>query len=224
MERGDALVRELEQEASATAQRIMRTWLPMMFGADELQELCAAYGVAPAAAGEEYEALFERLTDPFTAAHLTQLHRPPGNLVPLLLESEAHGKDARQGWGSKLDMYWRGALSLHKMQVPMLQSMLQKRPYLHEYLAEAVESEGDGTSNTSDSEQMAAPGGGGLQPPTEEEMGAIADPHRQSCSQPPCLSLPSALPVHLQPPHGPRRVSFTCVRTAVSTVDYRRLR
>lgn len=179
MERGDALVRELEQEASATAQRIMRTWLPMMFGADELQELCAAYGVAPAAAGEEYEALFERLTDPFTAAHLTQLHCPPGNLVPLLLESEAQGKDARQGWGSKLDMYWRGALSLHKMQVPMLQSMLQKRPYLHEYLAEAIESEGGGTSNTSDSEQMAAPGGGGLQPPTEEEMGAIADPHRE---------------------------------------------
>ena len=182
MERGDALVRELEQEASATAQRIMRTWLPMMFGADELQELCAAYGVAPAAAGEEYEAVFDRLTDPFTAAHLTQLHRPPGNLVPLLLESEATGKDARQGWGSKLDMYWRGALSLHKMKVPMLQAMLQKRPYLHEYLAEAIGCEGDGTSNTSDSEQMAAPGGG-LQAPTEEEMGAIADPQLEFAEQ-----------------------------------------
>ena len=32
---------------------------------------------------QQYEALFERLTDPFIAAHLTQLCRPPGKLVPL---------------------------------------------------------------------------------------------------------------------------------------------
>eukprot|EP01043_Picozoa_sp_COSAG02_P112305 COSAG02_NODE_48494_length_333_cov_0.888889_1_plen_33_part_10 len=33
MEKSDEVLRELEEEASKTAQRIMRTWLPMMFGA-----------------------------------------------------------------------------------------------------------------------------------------------------------------------------------------------
>lgn len=178
----DALVMELEATAREAADRIVRTWLPMMFGAEELRELCLAYGVAPAAEGEEYEALFERLTEPFTAAHLSQLHRPPGDLVPLLLTCEGSNKDARQGWGSKLDMYWRGALSLHKLKIPMLQSMLQKRPHLHEYLAEGLEDDA-GNEDPSVSTAEHTLSSDAPHPPTEEEMGAITDPQQQFAEQ-----------------------------------------
>eukprot|EP01048_Picozoa_sp_COSAG05_P019477 COSAG05_NODE_3059_length_2374_cov_1.259780_2_plen_82_part_01 len=51
MSRDDMLVAELEAEAMSAAERAVRTWLPMMFGAEELQELCTAYGVTPAAPG-----------------------------------------------------------------------------------------------------------------------------------------------------------------------------
>ena len=77
MSRDDMLVAELEAEAMSAAERAVRTWLPMMFGAEELQELCTAYGVTPAAPGEDYEALFTRLMEPFAEAHLSQLSRPP---------------------------------------------------------------------------------------------------------------------------------------------------
>ena len=164
-------VAELEAEASSAADRIMRTWLPMMFGGAELHELCVAYGVAPAQAGEDYEALFARLGGAFTEAHLSQLSRPPGGLVPLLLEGEAvdeaGGSSARHGWSGKLDMYWRGALSLHKMQLPMLRSLLQKRPHLHDYLAVAAEAE-----SLEDEEER-------HETPTEDEMGAVSDPAKE---------------------------------------------
>eukprot|EP01051_Picozoa_sp_SAG22_P010323 SAG22_NODE_922_length_6485_cov_1.825556_2_plen_871_part_00 len=180
MSRDDMLVAELEAEAMSAAERAVRTWLPMMFGAEELQELCTAYGVTPAAPGEDYEALFARLMEPFAEAHLSQLSRPPGGLVPLLLDGEAEGgKDARRGWSGKLDMYWRGALSLHKMKVPMLQSLLQKRPYLHEYLAEAVQD--DDVAEHSEHDIDAE----GARPPTEEEMAAVTDPQEELGEQAP---------------------------------------
>ena len=37
----------LDGAARQTAARILRTWLPMMFGAAELPSLCEAYGVPP---------------------------------------------------------------------------------------------------------------------------------------------------------------------------------
>lgn len=163
----DALVAELEMMARDAAQRSLRTWLPMMFGTEELQELCTAYGVAATVEGEELETLFERLTDPFISAHLLQLYRPPGNLIPRLLEGDVSDRDRRRRWVSKMDMYWRGALSLHKMKVPMLQSMLKKRPYLQEHRTEDVQNEGDDDdAHTNDSG------------PTNEELEAAIDPQR----------------------------------------------
>ena len=49
--------------------------------------------------------------------------------MPLLLESGA-------GWEGRLDMYWRGALALHKMTPSVLQSLLSQRPHLHGFLSE----------------------------------------------------------------------------------------
>ena len=76
-------------------------------------------------------------------------------------------------------MYWRGALSLHKMKVPMLQSLLQKRPYLHEYLAEAVQDDGIAEHSEHDIDAE------GARPPTEEEMAAVTDPQEELGEQAP---------------------------------------
>ena len=141
LEENASLAARLDGAARQTAARILRTWLPMMFGAAELPSLCEAYGVPPPAAEEELEGLLARLTEPFTAAHLALLSRPPGGLVPLLLESGA-------GWEGRLDMYWRGALALHKMTPSVLQSLLSQRPHLHGFLSEF--DSGDGTGDMKD--------------------------------------------------------------------------
>ena len=128
----DALVETLRSSARQSASRVLRTWLPMMFGGGELHSLGAAYGVTLGHCAT-YDAAAALLLQPFTAAHLDQLVQPPGSAVPLLLEV-GKSDETQRSWDGKLDMYWRGALALHKMSAQALRTMAERRLHLHDDL------------------------------------------------------------------------------------------
>lgn len=141
------------------AMRVLHTWLPMMFRTrPELEELCEAYGVAKPSPSLSFDDIVTDLGPAFTEAHLPHLVQPAGGAVALLLEEES-GHASESAWTGKLQMYWRGALALHKMPEKTLAAMLEKRPHLQDSIepcaaprnrAEVVTSDvtADTTTNT----------------------------------------------------------------------------